>query len=264
MATPYCLYLNDKGIYTIEDLLTVNLTDLKMPQELETQLEALLTIVVGKTSNAKIMPVLRDHLSTAEDLFMVPMMYDTKFQRNPLDPYGKPPRLVQKRADIHRGKKLKKSDASQKKYHKETYVELDKVHSSDSVQVDLTEKISILGPSSSAAKASKLPDQDNQWAFNPTTTTNSNADTDTVDGSAGASGGGSKKSLSPHKSKGGEESDLSQFLTPAPVLLTDAEVQAGLKEVCGSRFMSLSSSPFYLLSSSLPYTLCNQSTQNLV
>ncbi len=92
MASPFCLYLSSKQVhqrtlfvslltperrllsrysnpdliptpsrrsvqvFTVEDLLTVNLADLEMPPELQAQLDALLTVVIGKTMHAKSLP----------------------------------------------------------------------------------------------------------------------------------------------------------------------------------------------------------------
>lgn len=94
LATPYCIYLKNNGIHNVQELLKCDWKQLQMPAPLETQIETLLTIVVAKASNSKVLPVVRDHLSTAEEMFMVPMLFDPKFQRSPFDPFGRPPRMI--------------------------------------------------------------------------------------------------------------------------------------------------------------------------
>lgn len=93
MSTPFCLRLKSEGLSKIQDLVSFELLDLGMPSALQNQVEAFLSVSVAMASNAKIVPTARDHLSTAKDLFTVPMIFDPKFQRSPFDPYGRPPRL---------------------------------------------------------------------------------------------------------------------------------------------------------------------------
>ena len=89
-------------------------------------------VVVG----GKIIPVPRDHLSTAEEMFTVPMFYDPKFQRSPFDPYGRPPRLQPKgklKMIQHKLKAEEKIRAQKLKAH----LNLDKVSTTHSIQEDL-------------------------------------------------------------------------------------------------------------------------------
>ena len=93
LATPFTLNLQAEGNYIVEDLLTINLPDMQMPKLLQMQVESLLTIAVGLACNSKAAKVNKNYESSEKGDFDVPMVYDPKFQRGPLDPYGRPPRL---------------------------------------------------------------------------------------------------------------------------------------------------------------------------
>jgi len=136
LTTPYTLYLKSKKVYTVDDLLRVNISDLSLPQPLVIQLEVLLTAVVAKCVDARIVPIPRDHLSTAADMFTVPMYYDPKFQRSPFDPFGRPPRLQPKGKDRIVQKKLKQSDIKNGAVNK-AESNLSVVASVNSIQNDL-------------------------------------------------------------------------------------------------------------------------------
>lgn len=153
LTTPFTLYLKGKGVYTVDDLLRVNLRDLAMPAALETQLEVLLTAVVSKCVDAKIVPIPRDHLSTASELFTVPMFYDPKFQRSPLDPFGRPPRL-QPGTGAHRRerlvqRRLKATERKQQSAHK-AHSDFSKVASVAAIQEDLDQPVTLWASSAAA------------------------------------------------------------------------------------------------------------------
>ena len=93
LATPFSLKLQSEGTYTVQDLITVNLPNLKMPPVLQGQIEALLTVAIAQASNAKSAKTSKNYESADKSEFDVPMIYDPKFQRGPFDPYGRPPRL---------------------------------------------------------------------------------------------------------------------------------------------------------------------------
>lgn len=97
----------------------------------------------------KIIPVPRDHLSTAEEMFTVPMFYDPKFQRSPFDPYGRPPRLQPKgkqKMIQHKLKAEEKMRAQKLKAH----FNLDKVSTTHSIQEDLDIPVGIWNAYNSA------------------------------------------------------------------------------------------------------------------
>jgi hypothetical protein len=142
LTTPFTLYLKGKRVYTVDDLLRVNLRDLAMPPALETQLEVLLTAVVSKCVDAKIVPIPRDHVATAAELFTVPMFYDPKFQRSPLDPFGRPPRLQQKGSHRLVQKKLKATERRDNVVNK-AHNNMNKVASVESIQEHLNQPVTL-------------------------------------------------------------------------------------------------------------------------
>ena len=93
MSTPFCLKLKSMGIYTAKDLMNVNLDELGMPNALRGQLEALLSVVTLTSAKAKPAFSYHNYESTNNDIFTVPLLYDSRFQLGPLDPLGRPPRL---------------------------------------------------------------------------------------------------------------------------------------------------------------------------
>lgn len=93
MATPYCLRLKADGTHTVQDLINVNLPDVKMPPMLQAQVEACISVAVAGATNSKVVPTVRNHLSTNKEQFTISMTYDPRFQRGPWDPYGRAPRL---------------------------------------------------------------------------------------------------------------------------------------------------------------------------
>eukprot|EP01032_Pedospumella_encystans_P007960 gene7960-9490_t len=137
LTTPYTLYLKSKNVYTVDDLLRVNISDLGLPTPLVIQLEVLLTAVVAKCVDAKIVPIPRDHLSTAEEMFTVPMFYDPKFQRSPFDPFGRPPRLQPKGKDNKIVQKKLKQTEARENMRLQAHNNLSKVASVESIQEDL-------------------------------------------------------------------------------------------------------------------------------
>lgn len=108
LTTPFTLYLKKHGVQTVQDFLKVELHDLQLPPALHYQLEVLLTIVVGRQVHAKVLPtatrVQASDLSgtnavpkaaiSQSQSFAVPLLYDPRFQRTPLDPFGRPPVLA--------------------------------------------------------------------------------------------------------------------------------------------------------------------------
>lgn len=142
LTTPFTLYLKCKRVYTVDDLLRVSLRDLQMPPALETQLEVLLTAVVAKCVDARIVPVAREHVATASEMFTVPMYYDPKFQRSPFDPFGRPPRLQQKGSQKYLQKKLKSQEKRDNAVNK-AHNNLNKVASAQSIQEDLNVPVSL-------------------------------------------------------------------------------------------------------------------------
>lgn len=174
LTTPFTLFLKNKHIYTVGDLLKVNLSDLALPKALEVQLEVLLVVVVSKCVDAKIIPVPRDHLSTAEELFTVPMFYDPKFQRSPFDPYGRPPRLQ----PIGNNKKIiqkkLKSEEKMKSQVLRAHLNLNKVASVHSIEEDLDIPVNIWTSSDQQAAldvdistfdADSIVEKDSKWSF---------------------------------------------------------------------------------------------------
>lgn len=93
LATPYSLRLQSRELYTVNDIININLPDLEMPSMFQAQVEALLTVAVAKSVNAKSTKTSKDYATADKDHFDVPMIYDPKFQRGPFDPYGRAPRL---------------------------------------------------------------------------------------------------------------------------------------------------------------------------
>ena len=93
LATPYSLRLQSRGLYTVKDMININLPDLEMPLLLQSQVEALLTVAVAKSVKAKSTKTQKDYETNDKEYFDVPMIYDPKFQRGPFDPIGRAPRL---------------------------------------------------------------------------------------------------------------------------------------------------------------------------
>jgi hypothetical protein len=149
LTTPFCLYLKNKRVYVVEDLMAVDLGDLQLPPPLRTQIEALLTIVVAKCADSRLMPVPRDLLSTAAELFTVPMLYDSRFQRSPFDPYGRPPRL--KKGGVKVLSKLKSVDEGLAR-DAAALVDMNRVASTAQVAMHLKEPVSLWVPKTQSRK----------------------------------------------------------------------------------------------------------------
>jgi hypothetical protein len=149
LTTPFCLYLKNKRVYVVEDLMSVDLGDLQLPPPLRTQIEALLVIVVAKCSDSRLMPVPRDLLSTAAELFTVPMLYDPRFQRSPFDPYGRPPRL--QKGGVKVLSKLKSVDEGLAR-DAAALVDMNRVASTAQVAMHLKEPVSLWVPKMQARK----------------------------------------------------------------------------------------------------------------
>lgn len=97
LTTPYTLRLKADGTLSVMDLLErPNLGELGMPPALFDQVEALLSTAVSLSVSSKVVPTVRDHLSTSKEIFAVPMVFDPRFQRGPFDPYGRAPRIMPK------------------------------------------------------------------------------------------------------------------------------------------------------------------------
>ena len=97
LTTPYTLRLKADGTLSVFDLLErPDLKSLGMPLVLLEQVEALLSTAVSLSVSSKVVPTVRDHLSTTKEIFTVPMIFDPKFQRGPFDPYGRAPRIMPK------------------------------------------------------------------------------------------------------------------------------------------------------------------------
>ena len=97
LTTPYTLRLKADGTLSVMDLLErPNLGELGMPPALFDQVEALLSTAVSLSVSSKVVPSVRDHLSTSKEIFTVPMVFDPRFQRGPFDPYGRAPRIMPK------------------------------------------------------------------------------------------------------------------------------------------------------------------------
>jgi hypothetical protein len=101
MSTPFELHLKASGVTNVAQLIRCDLGQLDLPLLYRVQIESMLSTVVAKSIDAKELP----NLSAAPDgemaqhmtnqiAFKVPLVYDSRFQRGPLDPYGKPPRLT--------------------------------------------------------------------------------------------------------------------------------------------------------------------------
>lgn len=98
LTTPYTLLLKEQGILTAQQLLEADLTALQLPAALFAQMEIFLNTLSNRMAGARLLPVLRDHSSLRKkEEFMVPMFYDTRFQRTPLDPRGRPSLPVKQR-----------------------------------------------------------------------------------------------------------------------------------------------------------------------
>ena len=94
LTTPFILRIKADGTLTVQDLVErTDLNKLGMPPALLSQLEALLSTAISLSVQSKVVPTVRDHLSTSSEIFMVPMVFDPKFQRGPFDPYGRAPRI---------------------------------------------------------------------------------------------------------------------------------------------------------------------------
>lgn len=113
MATPFTLTMRANGVALVQDLVKVSLADYNMPPKMQEQVEALVSMAVSANSNAKVVPVVRDHLATNQETFVVPMAYDPKYQRSPFDPYGRPQRLAPIR-ELARQTRIARAGAKQK------------------------------------------------------------------------------------------------------------------------------------------------------
>lgn len=102
----------------------------------------------------KIIPVPRDHLSTAEEMFTVPMFYDPKFQRSPFDPYGRPPRLQPKGKQKMIQHKLK-AEEKMKAQKLKAHFNLDKVSTTHSIQEDLDIPVGLWNAYNSAGSTNR-------------------------------------------------------------------------------------------------------------
>lgn len=111
MVTPFCLKLKSMGIHVVQDLVQIDLSTLDMPELLQKQVESLLSVVVSMTANAKDSFAIVNHEPSEKEVFAVPALYDTRFQRGPYDPYGRGPRL----GSIKSMMKNKKKEAMKQK-----------------------------------------------------------------------------------------------------------------------------------------------------
>lgn len=100
MATPFELHLKASGVTNVAQLIRYDLGMLELPVLYRVQVESMLSTVVAKSMDAKELPNLSaapegemSHHMTNQIAFKVPLAYDSRFQRGPFDPYGKPPRL---------------------------------------------------------------------------------------------------------------------------------------------------------------------------
>jgi hypothetical protein len=159
LVTPFCLALKSQQVFTVGELLRRGLGDLDLPAALHTQLEVLLASVVARAVMAKSVPVPRSLLPSAEALFTVPLTYDPKFQRSPLDPFGRPPRLVPEKGSRREREKERGEEA------------LPSLHGAVSIASDLTDPISLWAPrtmhSSKKGQGEREGERegDPQWAF---------------------------------------------------------------------------------------------------
>lgn len=186
LTTPFTLYLKNRGVLTVQELLRVNLHDLRLPAALLYQLEVLITIVVGRQVRAKVLPTAtKSHANdvakkrqggsaasasssssmalvrtfstsgTGAD-FAVPLFYDTRFQRTPLDPFGRPPILVPPRhgrnatggttaSMMTTKKKLRHQDAT-KAAMSRSLVQFERVTSQAALEEDLAQASSLFEP----------------------------------------------------------------------------------------------------------------------
>ena len=129
LSTPFELQLQDLKVYSVRDLVTLTSDGVKgspsvakvlksMPKPFQLQLEALLSMVVSIEQQSNLYPgageskvgsVLRTTAITKDPtpqpaqmvgplidnprLIQAPLVFDSKFQRGPFDPYGRPARL---------------------------------------------------------------------------------------------------------------------------------------------------------------------------
>lgn len=93
MSTPFNLKLKANKVYVAKDFLKVNIEELGMPPALQGQVEALLSVIALTAAKAKPAFSYHNYEAKNEDVFTIPLLYDPRFQRGPLDPYGRPPRL---------------------------------------------------------------------------------------------------------------------------------------------------------------------------
>jgi hypothetical protein len=134
-TSPFTLYLKSKGIMTIKQLLSIDLKDLSLPSPLFIQLEILLNIIIStKIVKANLLTVPRDHFNLTKDNYYIPMFYDKKFQRTPLDPYGRSIGL----GITQIKQKLKRKDLKEEERNKRRADELNPV-----IEDDLEKEISI-------------------------------------------------------------------------------------------------------------------------
>ena len=83
-----------------------------MPLALQGQLEALLSVVSLTAAKAKPAFSYHNYEETNDEVFTVPLLYDNRFQRGPLDPYGRPPRLGKLEDALKSPLKKSKSDSN--------------------------------------------------------------------------------------------------------------------------------------------------------
>jgi len=148
LASPFCLHLQSRRVTSVAELLRLDegrgLARLGLPAALLTQLEVLLSSVVGRAAHAKTVPVPRGRLASARGLFASPLLYDPRFQRSPLDPFGRPPRLASAPPPP---------------------LALQSVPSSLSISSDLTEPPSLWDSNHSPPVDSRSPSHQDLWGF---------------------------------------------------------------------------------------------------
>lgn len=92
LATPYTLALKERNVMTAEQLMQIDLREYNLPPALYSQVEITCNSLSYRMADARILPVLRDQASQRNPSdFLVPMFYDTRFQRTPFDVFGKTP-----------------------------------------------------------------------------------------------------------------------------------------------------------------------------
>lgn len=97
LSTPFELNLKSQGVNTVAQLARYDLSSLDLPSLYRTQIESMLSTAIAasvgvkeanKISTGSHLPPVNNQIA-----FKVPLVYDSKFQRGPFDPYGIPPRL---------------------------------------------------------------------------------------------------------------------------------------------------------------------------